>query len=402
MIAAMTTPGNKREPMRILHVITRMEEGGAPRVLLALLDGLDPETFVQEVITGTAPRAGDITDELKVRGVVHHAISSMVRRPTPIRDTAALLSLVSVMRQGEYDIIHTHTSKAGFLGRLAALITGHRRVIYAPHGTVFSGYFPGWQIGIFILAERLAAGWCRRIITLSRAEVREFLDRGIGEDRLFRVVPNGIDIERLIGQQDRAGFRSALGWSEQDLVIVSVGRLEPVKGHRTLIRAAPQIIEAVSRSQAPGTVRFLLAGDGALKERLMLEAEKSGVSEHVHFAGHRDDVGAVLSAGDLFVMPSVNEGMGLAVVEAMACSLPVVASNVGGIPEVVEDGVSGILVPPNDAGALAAACSGLLFDPTARERMGIEGERKARARYDIRAFLQNTAAVYRELMEDVP
>jgi glycosyltransferase involved in cell wall biosynthesis len=402
MDAALTIPENQREPVRILHVITRMEEGGAPRVLLALLDGLDSEAFIQEVATGRAPETGDITDELKTRGVVHHRISSMIRRPAPIRDTAALLSLVSVMRRGEYDIIHAHTSKAGFLGRLAARITGLKRVIYAPHGTVFSGYFPGWQTRIFILAERLAAGWCRRIITLSRAEVREFLEHGVGEESLFRVVPNGIDIERLIGQQDRAGFRAALGWSEEDLVIVSVGRLEPVKGHQTLIRATPRIIETVSQSRTAGTVRVLLAGDGTMKERLMREAERFGVSEHVHFAGHRDDVGAVLTAGDLFVMPSVNEGMGLAVVEAMACSLPVVASRVGGIPEVVEDGVSGVLTPPEDAGALAAACSGLLLDPAGRERMGIEGKRRARARYDMRAFLQNSAAVYRELMEDIP
>jgi len=398
----MMTPRGVQTPVRILHVITRMEEGGAPRVLLALLDGLDSETFVQEVATGRAPKTGDITGELDSRGVVCHLIPSMIRRPAPFRDMAALLSLWTLMRRGEYDIIHAHTSKAGFLGRLAARAAGHRRSAYAPHGTVFSGYFPGWQTRIFILAERLAAGWCHRIITLSRAEVREFLERGIGEDAQFRVVPNGIDINKLIIQKDRSGIREILGWSERDVVIVSVGRLEPVKGHHTLIRAAPQIIETVSRSPAHGEVRFLLAGDGTMKERLAFEAQQAGISDHVHFAGHRNDVGALLSAGDLFVMPSVNEGMGLAIVEAMACSLPVVASRVGGIPEVVEDGISGILVPPDDAGALAAACCGLLLDPDARKRMGSEGEQRARARYDIHTLIENTAAVYRELMEGVP
>jgi len=402
MDAAIETSQDPRRPVRILHVITRMEEGGAPRVLLALLDGLDPNEFIQEVATGKAPRAGDITDELNRRGIVRHMVSSMVRRPAPLRDTAALLSLWSLMRRGGYDIIHTHTSKAGFLGRLASRAAGHRNTIYAPHGTVFSGYFPGWQTDLFILAERLAAGWCRRIITLSRAEVREFLERGIGVESRFRVVPNGIDIDALIGQKDRADTRATLGWSDRDLVIVSIGRLEPVKGHHTLIHAAPKIIEAVSRSPEHLTVRFLLAGDGTMRERLSFEAERSGVSDHVHFAGHRDDVGAILTAGDLFVMPSINEGIGLAVVEAMACSLPVVASNVGGIPEVVEDGVSGILVPPNDARALATACSALLLDPQTRKQMGSEGERRARARYDIHTALENTAAVYRELMEDVP
>ncbi|MBN1882213.1 MAG: glycosyltransferase family 4 protein [Deltaproteobacteria bacterium] len=395
----MTTPEGRQTQLKVLHIITRMEEGGAPRVLLALLDGLDPETFIQEVATGKAPQAWDITGELKKRGVPYHTVSSMVRRPAPIQDTAALLSLWSLMRRGAYDIIHTHTSKGGFLGRLAAKAAGHARTIYAPHGTVFTGYFPAWQTRMFILAEKLAAGWCERIITLSHAEVREFLERGIGEEARFRVVPNGIDIEKLIAQRDREGVRAALGWSERDLVIVSVGRLEPVKGHLTLLTAAPRIIESVSGSPADAVVRFLIVGDGTMKERLALEAERLGISDRVHFTGHRYDAGALLSAGDLFAMPSLNEGMGLAVVEAMACGLPVAASRVGGIPEVVEDGVTGVLVPPNDADALAAACSGLLLDPAARERMGAEGERRARARYDIYTMIQNTAAVYRELME---
>jgi len=387
---------------RILHVITRMEEGGAPRVLLSLLDGLDPEAFVQEVATGKAPGAGDITGELEKRGVTYHVISSMIRRPAPLRDAAALVSLWSLMRRSGYDIIHAHTSKAGFLGRLAARLAGHRRTIYAPHGTVFSGYFPPWQTRIFVLAERLAAGWCRRIITLSRAEAREFQELGIGKEDQFRVVPNGVDIEGLVTQKDRPGARAALGWPEKDFVIASVGRLEPVKGHLTLIRAAPLINDAVSQSLEGHTVRFLLVGDGSMRGRLVLETARLGVSDHVHLPGHRNDVGVLLSAADLFVMPSVNEGMGLAVVEAMACGLVVVASRVGGIPEVVEDGVTGVLVPPDDPGALAAACVDLLGDPDARARMGVEGEKRARARYDIRTAVENTAAVYRELMEDVP
>ena len=170
----------------------------------------------------------------------------------------------------------------------------------------------------------------------------------------------------------------------------------------TLIQAAPRIIEEVSRSSAHGAVRFLLVGDGSMKERLALEAERYGISDHVHFAGHREDVGSLLSAGDLFTMPSVNEGMGLAIVEAMACSLPVVASRVGGIPEVVDDGITGILVPPDDADALAKACSELLLDADARTRMGSEGERRARSRYGIHTALENTAAVYLELMERAP
>jgi glycosyltransferase involved in cell wall biosynthesis len=383
MDTARTTPTDVKRPVRVLHVITRMEEGGAPRVLLSLLDGLDPSAFVQEVATGTAPKAWDITGELQKRGVPYHTIPSMVRRPAPLRDAAAFLSLRSLMRRGGYDIVHAHTSKAGFLGRLAARAAGNKRTIYAPHGTIFSGYFPAWQTGIYTLAERLAAGWCRMIITLSQAEVREFLERGIGEESQFRV-------------------RAALGWSEKDLVIVSVGRLEPVKGHLTLIRAAPEICDVVSRSRTDTAVRLLIAGDGAMKERLVLEARRLGISDHVHLPGHRDDVGAMLSAGDLFAMPSLNEGMGLAVVEAMACSLAVAASRVGGIPEVVEGGVTGVLVPPDDPGALAAACSRLLLDPDARKRMGREGERRARERYDIRTSIRNTAAVYRELMEEAP
>ncbi len=381
--------------IKVLHVITRMEEGGAPRALLSLLDGIDGREFTQSLAAAAGPPGSDLLGCGRDLGIEVHEIRTFTREVSPVRDALSLLSLVALMRKNRYDIIHTHTSKAGFLGRLAGRLAGHRRLIYSPHGNIFTGYFPRWEAGIYTFVERIAAGWCERIVTLSDAGRREFLERGIGTEGKYRTVYNGIDVEAFGKGADRKGVRNDLGFGDDNLVVVCVGRMVPIKGYDSVVRASKEIISGL----APKKVRFLMVGEGPLKVELMEEAGALGVGGNFTFLGFRDDVSRLLSACDLMVMPSLNEGLGMSIVEAMALSLPVVASRVGGIAEVVDDGVTGILVSPSNPADLAKSCVEVLRDKGMAKKMGRAGRVRAEALFDIKSAVKNTKALYREMME---
>ena len=381
--------------IKILHVITRMEEGGAPRVLLDLMKGLDQNGFAQTLATGRAPRGRDLLPEARRLPIRIREIGTLTREPSPVNDLRALFSLEELIRGGSFDIIHAHTSKAGFLGRLAARIAGHRRVVYSPHGDVFTGYFPAGKIWIYTVAERWAAHWCERIVTLSDAGAREYLRRGIGREGQFVTIYNGLDLDAFGTGVDRAGARRELGLGKEDIVIICVGRLVFVKGHDVLVAAAPEIIASLA---GDGEVRFLAVGDGPRRESLIRQARRLGVEGNLSFLGFRSDVPRLLSAADLMVMSSRNEGLGMSIIEAMAASLPVVGTRVGGIPEVVQDGVTGALVPPDDPGALARACARILQDNRMARSMGSAGRRRVEGLFRIERNIQRTALLYRELL----
>lgn len=380
--------------IEILHIITRMEEGGAPRVLLDLLRGLPGDRFSQTLATGKAPEGADLLPEARRLPVEIREIKGLCRRVAPLRDLTALLRLINLINSKRFDIIHTHTSKAGFLGRLAARIAGARRVIYSPHGDIFSGYFPGYQTEIYRLAERAAAAWCDTIVTLSDAGAREYLSRAIGDRRQFVTIPNGVDAGALASAADRRGVRREFGIERDAFVIACVGRLVRVKGIDVLVAAAPRI---AAQDGGPD-VRFLVVGDGPERTALASAAARLGVGDRFSFTGFRADVGRLLSAADLLAMPSRNEGLGMSILEAMALSLPVVASHVGGIPEVVTDGATGILVTPEDPDALAHACVDLVRDPERARKMGIAGRRLVSERFSVERFVEKTARLYLDLM----
>ncbi len=388
-----------RERIEVLHIITRMEEGGAPRVLLDLLGGLDRNRFCQTLAAGPAPEGTDILGEAERLPVEIRRIGRLTRSVSLTADLSALLGLIGLIKGGSFDIIHTHTSKAGFLGRLAARLAGSRRVIYSPHGDVFSGYFSGWETAVYRRAEQLAACWCERIVTLSDAGAGEYLDRGIGKKRQFVTIPNGVEADALAATADRRGVRAELGIGADDFVIACVGRLVPIKGYDVVAAAAPMIIEMAGDTRK---VRFLVAGEGPERGALESLTERLGVKDRFSFLGFRDDVPRLLSGADLLAMPSRNEGLGMSILEAMALLLPVVASHVGGIPEAVTDNVTGVLVKPGDPDDLARACVDLIRNPGRAREMGRAGGRSVRERFSVGQYVQKTARLYLDLMGETP
>lgn len=380
--------------VKILHIITRLDRGGSADNTLLSCMGQRKRGHEVTLLTGpgTDPDS-PLTPQARKEGVDLIYEPSLVRSIRPFKDVCALWACLRIIRSGNFDMIHTHTSKAGILGRAAARLAGARPVVHTPHGHVFYGYFGNMKTKLFIWAERRMARWTDAIVTLTDREAEEHLAAGVGRPGQFETVFSGIRMddpaprrpEEVEGRRDRLGLPPGCD------IVVSAGRLEPIKGHGTLIDAFPQVL-----SRCPDT-HLVLAGEGELRAAYEKRAGELKIREKVHFLGWREDVNEILRESALFVMPSINEGMGRAIVEAMAAGLAVVGTRVGGIPLVVEEGVSGLLVPPEDAGALAAAIVRLLSDPAERRAMGEAGKQRAQA-FSDEAMTGRLDALYRRLL----
>lgn len=371
-----------------------MDRSGAPLAVWNVIRRLSPCRYEVSVATGpTDDPALDLAGEVAASGAPVFGVPSLRREVDAIRDVAALCQLMRIIGKDRYDLVHCHRSKAGFLGRLAARLCGVRGVVYTPHGNVLEGYFGPVATWFFARLEGLAAPLTDRIISLTQREIAQYLAKGIGRPGQHTFIPNGIDVEAFArGRVDRAAARREMGVPSDAFLVASVGRLVPVKGHIHLIDALPEVL----RWRPDAAV--LIVGDGALRCDLEARARSLGVADRVFLPGHREGVADILEAADLFALPSLNEGLGLALVEAMAMGLATVASRVGGVPEVVLDGETGLLTPPRDAGALARAILRLMEDAEGRRRMGEAGRERARAHFSIERTVRETERLYEELL----
>ncbi|HUF94091.1 MAG TPA: glycosyltransferase [Candidatus Limnocylindria bacterium] len=360
-------------PLRVLHLITRLTLGGSAENTVASTLGLMRSGYDCTLAAGLPGSDADVVADARRRGCVVVDVPSL-RREVGVHDLVALVALVRLMRQYRPAIVHTHTSKAGFTGRLAARIARVPVVIHQPHGHIFYGYYGPRTTAFYVALERRAARWTDVMITLTARGTEEHLARGIGRPAQYVSVPSGVPTGALRARApSRAAARARLGLGPGDFAVAALGRLVPVKGFDLLVAALPRLAQA-----APGA-RLLLIGDGPERPALEALASRLGVSGRLTITGATSDVGAYLAAADVFAAPSRNEGMGRALVEAMALGLPVIGAAVGGIPAVVTDGVCGRLVPAEDAGALAEALAELARDGALRAKLGAAAVERADA-----------------------
>ncbi len=387
----MTDPENPRR-IRVAHIITRLCKGGAQENTFHTVRLANRDRFDVDLISGpTRGREGSIEAAIEAAGIPIHREPALVRAPLPPLDVLALRGLTRKLKAGDYDIVHTHTSKAGILGRLAAERAGIPHVVHTPHGNVFHGYFNGPLTRLFVWMERHAARRTDRIIELTAGGIEEHLAEGIGQRDQYCVIFSGIDTTpyaeaRALREQTRA----QLGAGPDEILIGAVGRLEPVKGF-TYFVAMAQLLKA---TKSP--LRFFLVGEGALRPALEAQAAEAGVT--IDFLGLRDDIPNLMAAFDMLVVPSINEGMGRVILEAGAAETPVVASRVGGIPDVVDEDETGMLVPPRSPEALAEAVTSLVASPERRKLMGATAHAKVVPHYSLTRMVQRIETVYEELL----
>jgi glycosyltransferase involved in cell wall biosynthesis len=378
--------------LRVLHPITRLTLGGSSENTIASCVALDRAGY--DCMLATSFRESDASSlaDARRRGCRVVDIPALGREVAPLADLTALAELVRLMRRERPAIVHTHTSKAGFIGRLAAVIARAPAVIHQPHGHIFYGYYSPRRTAVFTALERQAARWTDRIITLTDRGAQEHLARGIGRAEQYVAVPSGVPTAELrAAAPPRGEARARLGLDPDAFIVVGLGRLVPIKGFDLLARALPAVV-----AQIP-SARGLLVGDGAERAHLGAIAASMGVAERLQMTGETTDVASYLAAADVVAVPSRNEGMGRVIVEAMALGLPVVATAVGGIPDVVTDGECGRLVEPEDVDALAAALVELGRDPALRRKLGEAAVRRAEA-FSTAVASEKLLAVYATLV----
>ncbi|OQW35088.1 MAG: hypothetical protein A4E19_01835 [Nitrospira sp. SG-bin1] len=385
---------------KVVHIITRLDQGGSARNTMLTVLGHDRTRFEPVVITGQAGRwdaQGGMTatlDNLRLlekEMIRYHLLPSLVRHISLKADLEALCRLVALLRQERPHVVHTHTSKAGVLGRLAAWITRIPVIVHTPHGHVFYGHFGSFASWIFLQIERCLAWITDEWIALTAAEKLEHLERGIGVNDRFAVIPSGIDVDRF--KQARTAGKMIPEWFDcpaEATIIGSVGWLTDIKGHRFLVDAVARLKREYPR------LHLVILGSGDRHDALLNQAQGAGIGQAVHLVGHREDVALALAGMDCFVLPSLNEGMGRALIEAMAAGLPVIASRVGGIPALIEDEKSGLLVPAGDSQALAAALRRILSDPAWAWALGRDARESIGADYGVPSMVSAIEAIYRE------
>jgi glycosyltransferase involved in cell wall biosynthesis len=368
--------------IKVIHVITRFDKGGSAENTFITVRDLDKARYNVVLINGTSPSrdSADMetaaekanTDTARGHQVRMICLRSLVRDLRPFLDVAAFFSLLRIIRRERPHIVHTHTSKAGILGRWAARLCCVPIIVHTPHGHVFWGYFNSWQTKLFISLERCAARITTAIVTLSPQEKEDHLRFHIAPEEKFTVIHSGVDLGKFRSElYQPLETRALMDIPTDGTVIATAGRLTAIKGQDVLIRAVSELIRRGEK------IFLILLGEGERRHELEELTLQLGISEKVRFFGWRPDVARILAACDIFCFPSLNEGMGKALIEAMALGKPVVASDIGGMRDIIRPGGNGLLVPVGDIAAWTEAIARLCHDPARSRRLGNAGQQIA-------------------------
>lgn len=378
------------ERVRVLRIITRLNVGGPARQTVSLCRGLDPSRYDHRVLAGS-PAAGEAGYlEREAPDVEVHHVPGFGRLVDPRGDARAFAALVREVRRFRPHIVHTHLAKAGLLGRLAAWLGSSAKTVHTFHGHLLYGILSARMTTAVTLTERGLARRTDRLVSVGARVRDELIASGIGESERFRVVPPGVDI----GTVPESGVaRAALGLPRDGLVVSFIARLSRQKRPERFIEIARAL------AQQHPDVTFAIFGRGDLESELRSRA--ADLRERVQFCGWRTDIECVLGATDLLVLTSDNEGMPVAAIEAAQAGVPVVATDVGSTREVVQDGRTGLVVPP-EVGPLAEAVRSLVLDGELRRRLGHAAVDRAKREFGAARLVADIDAIYRELIPSLP
>lgn len=374
--------------VRVLHLITQLELGGAQENTLYTVSHLDRSRFEPLLVAGP----GGILDErARALGQVpFHVVPALARPLRPLADARAFASLVALLRRLRPHIVHTHSSKAGVLGRWAAAAAGVPVRLHSVHGFGFHAAGRSLGRGALIAAERLAAPFTTHWIVVSRANLGQGAALRLLDPGRSTLIRSGIDLERFRSAAGAERVRREIGLESGQVLVASVSCLKPQKAPLDLVRVAGRVAR-----QAP-QARFILAGDGELRAAVERAVAEEGLGGRFHLLGWRHDIPDLLAACDVLLHAARWEGLPRVLPEALASARPVVATDVDGAREAVEDGVTGYLRPPGDVEGLAASLLRLLRDPEARARMGERGRRSV-GEFDIRDMVRRQEDLYEAL-----
>lgn len=379
--------------IRVVRAIARLNVGGPAWNAVLLTAGTRAHYPTVLAVGVTSPGEADMSALAHEHGIVPTRIPGLGREVRLIGEVRAFWALWRLCRRLRPDIVHTHTAKAGALGRVAAWLAGVPVRVHTFHGHVFRGYFGRLETALYLGIERVLGRITTRIVAISprqAAELQRYLK--VGRERI-RVIPLGFDLRRLAeadGKAARARFRERLAAGDR-VVVTMVGRLTAIKNHALALRSFAMLAASDER------IMLVLVGGGEEELALRALAQKLGIADRVVFAGWSNDLAAVYYGSDVIALTSDNEGTPVCLIEALACGRPVIATDAGGVADVLDEGRLGVLVPVGDVHAFAAGLRGLL-DPSQRAEYEGRGRSTVLARYDVARLVADVEALYDELV----
>jgi glycosyltransferase involved in cell wall biosynthesis len=396
-LSAGIAAGNR---VRVLRVIARLNMGGPALHVAYLSSGLAERGYETTLVAGSlAEGEGSMSYVAEELGIDVVPLPLLHREIAPLRDLRAAFRLAKLIRRVRPQILHTHTAKAGAVGRVAALLARGARppiVVHTFHGHVLRGYFGPIRTRIFRLLERRLARVSTALIAVSPEVRDDLVELGVAPREKFHVVRLGIELDRRVAENgdEREQTRRLMGIPPERFVVGWIGRM-------TAVKRTDDVLHAFRQLQADGVDACLcLVGDGADRDTVERRAHELGVMRRCLFLGYQDDVAPFYAAFDAFLLPSASEGTPVTAIEALASGRPVVATRVGGLPDVVRDGLDGFLVEPGAVNDLAERLHRLASDPGLRARMGKAGRARVLERYSVLRLLDDVDALYRELLSE--
>jgi glycosyltransferase involved in cell wall biosynthesis len=380
--------------VRVVHVITRLIVGGAQENTVASVLGLRRRGWEATLVSGPpTPGEGTLQPALAACPDGLTLLPSLVRPVHPWFDLRALRQLTRLFRRVQPDLVHTHSGKAGLLGRVAARRAGVPLIVHTVHGPSFGPFQGWWANTLFRFAERWAARCTTHFVTVAHSLTRQYLAAGIGRESQFTRILSGFALEPFLAARPDAALRRQLGLASQDFVVGKIARLFKLKGHPDLIAAAPALARECPR------LKFLLVGDGPWRSSLERQVRESGLAERFVFAGlvEPERVPALVGVMDALVHLSSREGLPRAVAQALAAARPVVVYDCDGANEVCLDGETGFLIRPGDREQFSRRVVELAHDPALCQRLGHRGQELVRAQFALETMVDELERLYRRL-----
>lgn len=391
-------PGSD-EPIRILRVIARLNMGGPAIHVSSLAAGLEPRGYETTLVAGSLARGEDSMAFLAERlDIPVRTIPELQREVSPIDDARSVRRMREIIRELRPHILHTHTAKAGAIARAAALVSGAARpaiLVHTFHGHVLKGYFDPVRTAFFKEVERSLARVTDALVAVSPEVRDELVAAGIAPREKFSVIRLGIPLEERLGDATAdLDYRRLYGISESAFVVGWVGRMTDVKD-------TDAVLEIVGAARDRGLEAVLvMVGDGPDRVRLEQLAHDIGIARSTFFVGYQPEVAGYYRLFDAFLLPSVNEGTPVSAIEALASGTPVVATRVGGVPDVVRDGEDGFLFEPGDTDDAAERLALLASDATLRSALGASGRERVLRRYSVSRLVEDVDRLYRSLLSE--
>ncbi|MBL7086582.1 MAG: glycosyltransferase [Candidatus Cloacimonetes bacterium] len=381
---------------RILRIITRLCVAGAPIHTILLNAKLDSQKYESYLLSGRIePYESDMSYLADKYGIKPIYLNSMSRELSLLKDVRALIDIIKIINKVKPDIVHTHTAKAGMLGRIAAKLMGVKIIIHTFHGNVFKGYFSKPKTAFFIFLEKNLAKISSKIVAISNQQKQELLDLKITNENKIHIVPLGFDFENVIpSESDKGKFRKKYSIPKDAKLIGIIGRLAPIKNHKLFLDIAEALLKKYDN------LFFLIIGDGELRKSLQEDINRRNLKNNVVITGVIKNLKPVYADLDLVLLTSNNEGTPVAIIEAMACRKVVMTTNVGGVEDFVENRVNGFYFPKGNSELFVKEIESWLMNDTNTDAMKNAASKKSFKQFSFIRLKNDIESMYKTLWEN--